>query len=687
MEICLINNKKGIKMMSRTETLAVFVGTGLVLTTLLFWGCNQNPTDSTLLGETNGRVIGSISGVVANANTNSRLANVEVTWGAEGVIRSTRTNSLGYYGITGLSPGDYELSFSGANFAMRKMTVTIPNLQQIGIVDMPTNDDFYYSATQNALLYDFSSRLTGKVYARQDAQNLILASGVTVVADFSTYDISPDEFTAVTDNTGTFTFDSLPATPTVDLRTLPYFDTDNNFGVQTGTANLIANGTANAGSMILSIAPATPFVVQNNFENDNFGLTQDIVLTFSKAMQTTSFDIALYNNTYGTVDLTATWNNDITLTIHPYIALQANETYNLDMSGVSQDHNNYTASLNFDTQQGMQYVRTNLERIHGIFDEFPIDSDIEITFDMAVDLSNINGYARLRDASNALVSTSLSTSADSTTLIIHPRYDLEPGTTYSLSYVAYSTIPGDYESNTFQFTTALDVTLPGQVTGFNLDMGDQWTADWNTRTISFQWNSQTNVAGYHIYARDNKDNSDLILIGSYSSQEFTSVISGSISLGSYPQFDLYANDGIQTPFSGGTQLTFKIVAYNDAGEGVFADSIVIADETDPTGNLYQNNSADNTFYPYPRQVTVDFSASEYLSATVPTFGFTEAGGDTTFVLDNSTVTFEWDSDMQGGVFTITVPDTTDASGDYFYITGFRDNSGNTYSDSLGVFLY
>lgn len=658
----------------------------LVLFILLLSGCDQNLTDNPPIGETNGRVIGSISGIVAKANTNSRLANIEVTWGVAGQIKSTTTNSLGHYSITDLSPGDYEISFSGANYAMRKMTVTIPNLQQIGIVDMPTEDDFYYNATQNAILYDFTSQLTGKVYARQDAQNIILANEVTIVADFGAYDISPSQFTTITDSTGTFTFDSLPATDTVDLRTLPYYNGSNSFGVQTGSANLIANGTADAGTMILSIAPATPFIVQNNFENDTFGLTQDILITFSKKMEPASFNINLYNDTYGAVDLEATWSDDVTLSIHPYIALQANETYYLELNGVSQDHNNYSANLDFTTRRGIKYFRTNLERIHGIFDEFPIDSDIEITFNMPVDLSNFNGYARLRDASNTLVSTSLSTSTDSLILIIHPQYDLEPGMNYSLAWVAYSTIPGDFESDLFQFTTAQDISLPGEVNGFTINMGELWAANWNTTNISFKWSSLANVDGYLIYARDNKKNSDLILVGSYGAQEFSTTVTGSVYLGNFPQFDLYANDGFQSPFTGGSQLTFKISAYNDAGEGGFSDSIVVADETIPSGSLYQDISADNSSYPYPRLVSVDFSASEYMDATLPTVGFIETGGDTTFVLSNSAVTFDWDSDMRGGVFTITVPDSTDASGDNFFITGFQDNSGNLSSDSLSIIL-
>ncbi len=71
-----------------------------------------------------GRVIGSINGVVSDAATNSRLANILVTWVAKGGIYTTRTNDLGYYGITNLDPGHYEITFSDIEgYAIGKTTV------------------------------------------------------------------------------------------------------------------------------------------------------------------------------------------------------------------------------------------------------------------------------------------------------------------------------------------------------------------------------------------------------------------------------------------------------------------------------------------------------------------------------------------------------------------------------------
>jgi len=664
------------------------ISLSFILTILLLVGCDDSVTNNYPGTDTNGRVIGSIHGVVTDANTNVRLDSVQVTTVGGAKMLSTITDNLGYYAFTNLSPGNYEISYSGkSDYAIGRVTVTIPTLQQVGIADLPTNEDFHHSEKMDMDLYGLNAGLTGVIWAKQDDENTNLADGVTVIADFTGYDISPDEYYTTTDSVGVFTFNNLPGTHSVNVRTMPYNDGSYDYSVQTASATLIPNGTANSGNIILTISPRTPFIVQNNFENDNFGLTEYIVVTFSKAMETSSFDISLSSISYGDVEFEATWSNDITLTVNPYVALQANETYYLSLSGVSQDNNSFSETLDFETQEGIEFVWANLERVDGLFDEFPIDSNIEITFTMEVDLDNYNGYVNLSDENGAIVSTTESLSADLKTLIIDPLYNLEPDQDYSLNYKVYSTIEGDYDDGNFNFKTASDVTVPGQITGFAVDMGDDWAADWNTTSITFKCNTVDNADEYRIYAKDNGYNTDLVRVGSFSNLDYVTDQSGTVYLNSYPQFDYYGDDGIQTPFSGGIELTFKIVGYNDAGEGTFSDAVVVKDETAPTGSLNQSGSANNSASTDTQTFTVGFTANEYLDAATPSYGFIENGGDAVYVLPNSSVSFEWNSDMKGGVFTITVPAGSDGSGDIFYIDGFKDSSGNTVDGSISINLF
>ncbi|MCH8070289.1 MAG: Ig-like domain-containing protein, partial [Candidatus Marinimicrobia bacterium] len=539
---------------------------------------------------------------------------------------------------------------------------------------------------QNVDLYKKDATLIGVIYAEQDDENTNLADGVTVIADFNNYDISPDEFTTTTDTGGVFSFSNLPATPNVNIRTMPFNDGTNDYAVTSRSLSLIPGGTANVGNLILTIASSTPFIVQNNFENNDFGLTENIVVTFSKAMDASTFDISLFSFSYGNVEFESSWSNSITLTIDPYVLLQANTNYTLSLSGKSLDNNNFSDTYSFATQEGIQFVKTNLENVDGVFKEFPVDSNIELTFSMAVDLSNYNGYVRLYDESNALVSTEQSLSTDSLTVIIDPLYDLEAGQGYTMNYVVHSYIEGDYDSDSFPFQSATDITIPAQVTGFAIDMGDSWKADWNTTSITFKWSRVTGVDGYRIYAKDNHNNSDFVRVGSFSAQDYVTEQSGTVSLPS--QFDYYADDGIQTPFSNSTEITFKIAAYNDAGEGTFSSALIVKDETGPTGNLFgQSGSANNSFGTSEIEFTITFSASEYLDGNAtPSVSFIETGGDPNYKLPSSAVSFEWDNDLMRGVFTITVPAGKDGSGDIFTASAFKDNSGNT-GESLDMTLY
>ena len=657
------------------KTKSIMTFSLLLFCVLFMLSCGDEVTNYVDNTETDGRVIGSINGVVTDANTNERLGDIVVSWCKDGKIKETQTNSLGYYAISDLSPGNYEITFSGkSDYAVARVTVTIPTLQEVGINNLPTDEDFHHSEKKDMNLYRFNAGLTGKVWAKQDGENTNLADAVTVIADFNSYDISPDEYNATTDNIGVFTFDSLPASPSVNLRTMPYNDGTYDYSVQTASATLIPNGTANAGNIILAIAPATPFIVQNNFENDDFLLTNDIVITFSKLMNTTSFDIELWTYTYGNVEFEAAWSNDITLTINPYVALQANETYYLSLSGVSQDNNSFSETLDFVTQEGIEFTWTNLERADGVFDEFPIDSNIVMTFTMEVDLNNYNGYVNLYDEDNALVLTSLST--DSTTLIIDPLYNLEPGWNYALYYKVYSTIEGDNDLGQINFETESNVTVPAQVSGFAVDMGDDWTADWNTTSITFMWNTIGNADGYKIYAKDNGDNTDLVQVASFNAQDYVTDQSGTVYFSSYPQFDYYDDDGIQTPFTNDTEITLQIVAYNDAGEGTFSDAVVVKDETAPMISISQDGSADNITGENAEFVLdLDYQIEYCSSPNNPIFTFVEYGGDPDYVLPSSAIVWEWDPNLRDGQATVTVPDGKCGAGDML-ITAITDNSGN-----------
>ena len=550
---------------------------------LLVTGCDVDQNlggDESSDNYTDGRVIGTIHGVVKDAHSGARLKDIVVTTTVKGEIYWVFTNDVGHYAITNLSPGNYELTFSGSDgYAIMSTDEDIPTLQSIGVIDMATSEDFHYTVTQDMSLYSLNAGLTGTVYTKQDDENTTLAgSGVTVIAEYEAA-FSPSWYSTVTDSDGVYSFSNLPATEDVSIKTMPFNDGTYDYDVASNEVDLLPGVTVTNNPIILEIATAEPFILTNNFENDDFGLTESLTMTFSKTMDASSFDITLSG-----VVFVSSWTNDITLTIDPLVTLQASTTYSLSLDGFSQDNNSFSASLSFVTE----------------------DSEIA------------------------------------------------------------------------------DTTAPAQVTGFAVDEEGDWTADYNTTSITFKWNTVDGADGYIIWASDNQYNPSPITVSIFEDMDYVTDQSGNVVLPS--QFDYYDDDGIQTPFTSGTELTFQIVAFNDAGEGTYSASVTVGDETSPSSSLNQSGTADNSNTTSTQSFTVDLSANEYLSATEPTFGFVESGGDTSYVLPNTSVSLDWDSNMMGGTFTVVVPAGKDGSGDKFFITNLKDASENASSGTVSVTL-
>jgi hypothetical protein len=289
------------------------------------------------------------------------------------------------------------------------------------------------------------------------------------------------------------------------------------------------------------------------------------------------------------------------------------------------------------------------------------------------------------------VAITTSLTGNNETVVIDPVHRLEPGTRYELRLQLFAAGNLGTVDNTFVFFTAYDTTMPVQVTGFVLDEAVDWTADWNTTQMDFRWNTQPGVTGYRIYARDTEAKSDFVRVLTVAANQAVSAQTGTVNLGAAPFntiFDVYAGDGIQTPFTAGRDVVFQIAAYNDAGQGAFSTAVTISDETPPTGSLgaptglsFNNNTGS------PRTITIAFDASEYLAVgDTPSWQVIEQGGNAAYVLPNSAITFAWDADARGGVLTLVVPANTNASGDRLVLSSFSDSSGNVVDSDVSRLL-
>lgn len=675
----------------------------MMLAILIIVSCTEHSFDSLEPELANGRVVGSIHGIITDYATNARLdsAMVIISWVVNGKINSTWNDAMGYYIINNLPSGEYDLTFSGrSEFAVTKVTVRIPTLEEILDCCGPTNKDYPYSVTTNVKLFQKNSEITGIVYKKEDNQKTSLAENVTVIADLSYgynlighYSISPEQYTTTTNAEGIFTFLNIPCLPMIHLRTMPYSDQYYSYAVLDTSIELIPNGTKNVGDLILKIAPAIPFIVSNNFINVNeFALLDNLEATFSKTIESESFKAVLrrtdkydkycgckYDHDYGdsacvVIESEVTWTDDLKITIDPIVPLQAGWEYELCMEGRSRDHNPFSSIFTFRTLRGIEFVSTNLERGQECYCLFPVSSNIEVTFTMEPDLTVPMTQIALMDSSGKYVS--ISTSVRGNTLVIDPTNPLEYDSDYTLVYTIFSSICGDKNEKTIAFSTESAVVLPTQVTGFALHQPGGWKVDWTTTTIHFRWNTLSNAEEYVIFAQDNINNSDLVAIESFEARADSTMQYGEVTLPD--QFDYYPDDPWMTPFIYNNQILFKILAYNKAGLGPFSYAITLRDNTAPTATLPQDGSLNNSASNSTKRVRMQMNASEYLGTDLQ-FNNTETGGDSLYTLPDGAFTFSWwNKNMTGGTFSVTVPANRDGSGDTFTIN-IVDTNGNPRS--------
>lgn len=613
----------------------------------------------------------SIHGIITDFTSNERISDVTVYWVDNEDVLWIKSDNLGYYIIDSLLAGSkYELTYQKIGFATMNSLITLDS-----VVNQEIN------LTKNISIYPLTSSIHGTIYKKIDTAHIDFAEYVTVIAEFSdpssTSSFSPNQYTTTTNSTGQYSFYNLPSTENLNLKTLPYYSNEYNFSVQSQYVSLSPDMTVEVDNIILQLDSFQPFVVHNTLEHENLiNIDNNLVLTFSTAMDDESFSIELKNSaTNDIVPLSSNWDNaKITLTIDPLVKLKKGEAYSLSISGLSQNNGNFSEIYTFNTENGIEYVSTNINNFEGNFDNFNIFSDILIHFSIQPDLSNINNSIVLIDASGNEISIDYSSSGNTLTII--PSADLEYGETYNLGYIIYSELSNDFVSGVFTFQTLENVvSLPSRISDFyHLD----WGWNFNSTQFTFKWTSVENIIGYKIYAYDNNLNTDNIKVGTYPANDHLLYQEASVDLSLFPQFDYYVDDGIQTPLAGDVRVYFYVVAYNELGESepsthhYVYDTIApaISVEYDSTNNYGPNNSLYSS-----RSFNLILSANEYMDLNF-SYYFGESGGDP-YLLDTNDVSFKWDADRSGGKMTISVDGYQNgAGGDTLIITDLKDNSLN-----------
>ncbi len=734
--------------------LAIF--TSSIMAAYFITGCGDDSTviefpenvtnDTTVIIEETDQVIGTVHGTVSDGWDNAFLAGVTITWINGDSTYTTTTDAGGYWSTpVDLVSGEYNFTFNVTGHAVTSGWTNIPELDELraGVADRPAGN-IYVSDTLDMRLLPLTANVTGVVYtalpappvkdgepslALDDPTLVSVAEGVTVILDYG-FHIHPNKYTATTIANGTYTFNNVPlwtgafggeapkdgqpgmalaTAGEVDLLTLPFTVGDSSFESTAQTNIEMVPGTTEMPNVFAplvggnQVITSKPVILTYNFETPGFTVTDSLVINFSKPMETATMTIDVDG-----VDFAATWDAlDMVLTINPALSLVPDETYIVTIDGFATDGLElYQGPWErvLVTQLGIRFVSTNLDDYgddNNPFKDFPLNGDITVTFDMNVDLTNANGWVVLYDAGNDR-EVNATISASGATVTVNPADSLKSYATYELDFLIYSGLRGDavdddeITGDDLEFTTLNTATTPAAPTGFVLDMGTGWKANWNTLIIDFKWDSVSGAEYYQIFAKDNHLNTDFIVVeDNIDDVSFHTWQTGTVTLSDAANlsFDLFDDDilivgvdtsWLQTPFSDYTEIYFQVRAVNSAGAGAFsANTITVGDETVPTVAIVQGGVADNAARAVDTTFAINFGGMEYVDSVH--FVFTEAGGDPAYVFTEADVTWVWDVDMRGiDTAYVTIPAGATGSADFLTVNVW-DNSGNMGTDTTSLF--
>ncbi len=199
----------------------------------------------------NGRVVAALHGIVADNASGARLNDVLVTTVVNGGVRTNRSIATGYYVFSGLNTGEYELTFSRSGYAMHYATINVPSLDDFGVGNDYTSEDYPISMTRDMDMLPLSSSLTGSVYLRTAQDEEIPAYGVTVQADFSDYSISPRTMSTQTSVNGSFALDSMPAAGPIRVYAMQFSDGESTWTTATATVALYPDYKSSMSNLVM----------------------------------------------------------------------------------------------------------------------------------------------------------------------------------------------------------------------------------------------------------------------------------------------------------------------------------------------------------------------------------------------------------------------------------------------------
>ncbi len=427
------------------------------------YGCNEDNVYNPDIN-TDGRVIGTIQGVVTDGADATLLAGIEVSTTVRGEHVTTVTDATGHYAFTNLDPGAYLLTFQevakGAGDPHTTMYghAQIPTLEDLsGIMDVPTDADFPYEIEANMEMFPLVGTAQGYVYVQTDDQTMVPAAGCTVVADFldptvntshtwGTVQIADNEWTATTDEMGHYSFTGLPAGTYGEARTMSFSYDGMNYQPLTGW-NLDLRGGDYVVDNFVFDEVSSFYLANQNWDNDvYFPPAGSFTGTFSKAVDPATFTAVLTQ--YGTIlPTTVTWTDDMTFVVDPANELEPDTQYNLEIAAWSTDGNTYNSDWYIYTVGTVEPAVASTNFADSM--TFPVDGNLEFNFNMPMDPASV--VVTFNDKVGDIVFDA-TWNADNTMLTIDPDVDLDYHSGYNVT-VEGNSANGMHLWDSFSFHT------------------------------------------------------------------------------------------------------------------------------------------------------------------------------------------------------------------------------------------
>jgi hypothetical protein len=202
----------------------------------------------------------------------------------DGAISTATTDSLGYYKITGIAPGEHIVVFSKTGYATVRNTFSILSPNAVANTTTGQKQSFDYYAVVNPSLNALKGQIKG--YVRYN--DVALANAQVIVYLNSSYE--PNVYTTTTNEVGAYSFNNLPAQTNLTVVAIHPTDpsTEGSVSISSYSGNYaITNGVLLLNDINVSTEPLD-FVKGDYFSFENGSLvnkgvdtTASITITFT----------------------------------------------------------------------------------------------------------------------------------------------------------------------------------------------------------------------------------------------------------------------------------------------------------------------------------------------------------------------------------------------------------------------